>query len=141
MSTKVQFPPAAPHRIPQGRLWFGTCAGAAAFVIQGFTCFQIAIQSCKDGHIGDWGPLNAAGVRWVAGSVSMFMLAVAIWAGFVSYRNWRIVSEQRRLTNAEGKSREAFMSLIGVFVSVVFAIAIIWASLPMAVLDTCVTAR
>jgi hypothetical protein len=141
MSTKVQSPAVPPNRLPQGRLWFGTVAGAAAFSIQEFVCFQIAIQACKDGHVGDWGPLDAGGVRWILGGISIFLLLVTIAGGIVSFRNWRIVSEQQRLGKAEGKNREAYMALFGLFVSAAFVIGIIWTGIPMAVLSTCVTAR
>jgi hypothetical protein len=141
MSTQAQASTVPPHRISQLRLWFGACAAAPALAIQGFACFLIAIQACKDGHVGDWGSLSAAGVRGVLGAVTAFLLAVAIAGGVVSFRNWQIVSEQQRVLEAEGRLREAFMALIGVFVSVSCAIGIIWTGIPSAFLNTCVTAR
>jgi hypothetical protein len=138
MSTKVQNPAVPPNRFPQARLWFGVVAGAVAFTIQEFACFQIAIQACKDEHLGAWGPLDPAGVRWVLGGISMFMLLITIWGGIVSYRNWRAMSEQRRLLRAEGKNRESYMALFGLFANISFAIGIIWAGIPMAILNTCV---
>lgn len=138
MSTKVQNPAVPPNRISQGRLWFGVVAGAVAFTIQEFACFQIAIQACKDEHLGAWGPLDPAGVRWVLGGISIFMLLIAIWGGIVAYRNWRVMSEQRRLLRAEGMNRESYMALFGLFTNISFAIGIIWAGIPMAILNTCV---
>lgn len=141
MSTEIQSPATPPGRLSQGRLWFGTVAGAVAFTIQEFACFQIAIQACKDGHFGDWGSLDAAGVRWILGGISIFLLLITIWGGIISFRNWQIVSEQRRLVHAEGLNRESYMALFGIFLNAAFVIGIIWAGIPMAILDTCVTAR
>lgn len=141
MSTKVQYPAAPPNRLPQGRLWFGTVAGAVTFSLQEFVCFQIAIQACKDSHLGAWGALDAAGVRWILGGISIFLLLITIWGGVVSLKNWRIVSEQRRLVHAEGLNRESYMALVGIFLNAAFVIGIIWTGIPMAILNTCVTAR
>lgn len=140
MSTEIHYA-ATPERLPQRRLWYGTCAAAAAAAAQGFICFQIAVQACKDGHIGTWGPLSPSGVRWVLGGISCFLFLVALSAAVISFRNWRTVSEQRRLSEAEGHGREAFMALAGIFVSVAFLVGIVWLGLPMLVLNTCVTVR
>ena len=140
MSTEVRYEP-TPERLPQWRLWFGTVAGAAAFSVQGFVCFQIAIQSCKDSHIGTWGALSPAGVRWVLGGISIVLFLIAAWGGLTSFGNWQTVSEQRSITQAEGYGRESFMALAGVFVSIAFLVGIIWLGLPMVLLDTCVTTR
>ncbi len=141
MSSGVQSPAAPSRRLPPKRLWFGACAGAAAFAIQGFTSFMIAIQACKDGHVGDWGPLSATGVRGLLGAVTAFLLVIAIIGGIVSFRNWRAVSEASSITSAEGRDREAFMALVGLFVAAAFVIGIIWAGLPPALLNVCVSAR
>lgn len=140
MSTEIQYV-ATPERLPQRRLWYGTCAAVAAFAAQGFTCFQIAIQACKDGHVGTWGPLSPSGVRWVLGGISFFLFLVALSGALISLRNWRAVAEQRKLSEAEGHGREAFMSLAGIFISVAFLVGVIWLGMPMLVLDTCVTVR
>lgn len=141
MSTRVESPAIPPERLPQGRLWFGTFAGAVAFTLQEIACFEIAIQACKDGHLGAWGPLDGPGVRWILGGISIFLLVITIWGGIVSFKNWRIVSEQRRLVHAEGTNRESYMALFGIFLNAAFVVGIIWAGIPMAMLDTCVTAR
>lgn len=141
MSAQTQTSTGPPARISQASLWFGACAAAVAFSIQGFVCFQIAVQACKDGHVGDWGPLSAVGVRGELDAVTAFLLAIAVIGGIISFRNWRALSEHERLIEAEGKSREAYMALAGVFVSTAFVIGIIWLGLPTAFLNTCVTAR
>lgn len=140
MSTQAQSPPNATGRIPQGRLWFGMCAGAVAWAIQGFTCFLISTQACKNG-LGNLGSIPPGGVRILLGVISLILLAAAVAGGMTSFRNWREVSEHRHLTEAEGRGREAFMSLLGVFVSVAFVVGIIWAGLPAILIDVCINAR
>lgn len=141
MTTADQSSSPPSQRISQTQLWFGACAAAAALAVQGFASFQIAVQACKDGHLGYWGPFSPAGVRVLLGIVTAFLLAVSIAGGILSYRNWRAASEQPRILEAEGRSREAFMALVGLFVTAACVIGIIWAGLPAAFLHTCVTAR
>ncbi len=128
------------NRLPQKRLWFGTAAGAAAWALQGFTCFLISTQACKYGA-GRLGPLGGPGVRILIGAVTLVFLAITVIGGMTSYRNWKAISEQRSLTHAEALNREAFMSLIGVFLSVTFVIAIIWAGLTPIFENVCINAR
>jgi hypothetical protein len=129
-----------PPRIEQGRLWFGTVAGAAAWALHGFTSFLISTQACKDGN-GNWGPLPAASVRLLLGGVTLLFLGVAVAGGLTSLRNWRQLSQRRHVLNAEGLGREDFMALIGVFVSTVFVLGILWAGIPPILVDVCVNAR
>lgn len=136
----VQSQPASTNHIPPGRLWFGTCAGAAAWAVHGFSSFLISTQACKDGT-GSWGPLSSTGVRLLLGGVTVVLLAVAAAGLLTSYRNWRLLSQRRELMRAEGLGREDFMSLIGVFVGVVFLLAIVWAGIPPILVDVCINAR
>ena len=56
--------------------------------------------------------------------LTLVLLACAILAGLISYRNnWKQLSGDRaRLAEAEGRGRREFMALAGVYLS----IAIIW---------------
>ena len=128
------------NRLPQRRLWFGTAAAAAAWALDGFVCFLISTQACKTGA-GHLGPLGGPEVRILLGVITLIFLAIAVAGGFTSYSNWRSISEQRSLTHAEAVNREAFMSLIGVFLSVAFVIGIIWAGIPLIVTNVCINAR
>ena len=113
---------------------------AIAWAVQGFTCFLISTQECSDGT-GSWGPLSGAGVRILLGCVTAGFLAVAAAAGWISYRNWRTLSERRRLMQAEGIGREDFMALAGVFVGAACVIGLIWAGIPAAFLPACSSFR
>lgn len=129
-----------PTHIPQGRLWFGACGGAAAWALHGFTCFLISAQACKDGT-GYLGPLSPPAVRTLLAVITLAYLTVAITAGWVSWSNWRRLTEHRELIHDEAPAREEFMALVGVFVNSVFVIGIIWAGLPLIWLNVCVSAR
>ena len=128
------------QHVPPRRLWFGATGAAIAWAVQGFTCFLISTQECANGT-GSWGPLSGAGVRILIGCITAGFLAIAAIATVISYRNWRILSEQRRLLEAEGIGREAFMALAGVFVGAACVIGLIWAGIPPLFLPACSSYR
>ena len=73
--------------------------------------------------------------------VTLLLLVTAVSAGRVSFRNWRELSPSGSLANAEGRGREEYMALIGVFVSFTLGIGIVWLGIPLAIIGLCVRAR
>jgi hypothetical protein len=128
------------HFIPPRRLWFGATGAAVAWALQGFTCFQIAVQACANGT-GSWGPLSGLGVRLLLGVVTLAFLIVAGAAGVISYRSWRTVTESRELMQAEGHDWQAYVALAGVFASVTCSVGLIWAGIPPIFFEVCNTIR
>ena len=128
------------QRIPPGRLWFGTTAAAVAWAVQGFTCFEIAVQACADGT-DSWGPLSGLGVRILLGCLTLGFIAVAVAAGIVSYRTWTILAESRHLMQDEGLGREDYMALVGMFSSLACVVGLIWAGIPPIFFEVCNTIR
>lgn len=124
------------NRIRPARLWFGAVGSVVAWALQGFTCFEIAVQACRPG-----GPLSPTGFRVLIGCVSAAYLAVAIAAALVSYQNWRTLSDAHDLMQAEGYGREEYMALAGVFVGVATIIGLVWAGIPAGFFDVCNTFR
>ena len=128
------------HVIPPSRLWFGATGAAVAWAVQGFVCFQIAVQACANGT-GSWGPLSGLGVRLFIGLLTLGFLAVAAAAGLISYRNWKTFSENHGLMEAEGRDWRAYLALAGVFVSATCVVGLIWAGIPPIFLEVCNTIR
>jgi hypothetical protein len=128
------------NRVPPSRLWFGFGASAIAWTIQELLSVIIASLACENGAYA-WTRMSAGGVRALLAVITLGLLAVTVTAGFISFRNWRSLSAQRHLLRAEGSRREAFMALIGVFVSAVFVGGIIWAGIPLIMIDLCRSAR
>ena len=139
MDTQVA-PPDTIQHIPPGRLWFGATGAAVAWALQGFVCFLIATQACGNGS-GSWGPLSAVGVRVLIGAVSALFLAIAIASAMVSLANWKMLSEQGHIMEAEGRARENFMALTGVFVGLSSAVGLVWAGIPPIFFEVCNTWR
>lgn len=133
-------PPDTIQSIPPGRLWFGATGAAIAWALQGFVCFLIATQACANGR-GSWGPLSAGGVRILIGCISAGFLGIAIASAVVSLSNWRTLSQQDQILQAEGRARENFMALTGVFVGLCSAVGLVWAGIPPIFFEACNTWR
>lgn len=122
-------------RLPATRLWFGLLGASVAWILQGFLEVVISWQGCREGGVS----LNMHGdfpVQWVVAGVTVVLFAVSVAAGYVSYRNWRTLSS-KRLVEAQGRGREEYMGLCGIFVSVIFAGSIFWSGLPLFLTDLC----
>jgi hypothetical protein len=128
------------HHVSRGRLWFGFAAAALAWATHGFLSVVISASACQNGAY-KWTWISESGVRVLLAVITIALLAVAVAAWVVSFRNWRGLSTRRDLIHAEGKRREEFMALGGVFVSTAFVIGIIWGGIPLILINVCRSAR
>jgi hypothetical protein len=73
--------------------------------------------------------------------ITLLLFTVIVTSGIVSYRNWEQLSADAGLESAEGRGREEFMALLGVFVSLTLGFSVIWLALPLFILQLCVRTR
>lgn len=132
--------PAERHRLSPVRLWYGFSAAAAAWALEGAIGVIVSAQFCP-ADLPHWGLVSQGSVRLALGIITIILLAIAVSAGVISLRNWRTLAGQCEFAHAEGISREGFMSIAGIFISTVFAIAIIWSGIPIIMLSECMRAR
>jgi len=123
-----------------GRLWFGFAASAAAWMGLGLADILITWKACM-GQEQFGGASAHPGMRILSFVITLALLAVAVTAGVMSYRNWRRLSGEVRLRDAEGKERREFMALLGVFVSLTLGVGILWLGVPLLVIELCVRTR
>jgi uncharacterized membrane protein YphA (DoxX/SURF4 family) len=76
-------------------------------------------------------------------SIILFLalLAIAIGAGIMSYRNWRQLAGGVRIYRAEGEPPREYLALLGVFISITLGLGIIWLGIPLTILSLCVRTR
>lgn len=130
----------ASHVVSPSRLWFGFAGSAAAWVAMGVTDILITWQSCL--HKEQYGGAHLEpGFRVLYAVCTIALFVIAVVAGIVSYHNWRTLSAERNLAHAEGRRREEYMALAGVFISITLGIGIIWLGIPIGILDLCARAR
>jgi len=132
--------PAEPHGLPQASLWYGFAAAPFAWVLQGLVGVILSAEACPAGVAG-WQILHQPEVRIGLAAITLCLLAVAVSAGVTSFHNWQSLSGRREFAHAEGTAREAFMALGGVLISTVFSLGIVWASIPILMLQICERAR
>ncbi len=126
--------------IPPKRLWFGFSGAAAAWIIAGIVDAWLAWVACM-GHEAGSGVFTSVGMRVLLSVITLGLLAMAIVGGWVSFKNWRSLSESRDFIEAEGRGRQQFMALIGVFISISLGLGIVWFAIPIYILGICVRAR
>jgi len=125
--------------VSQKRLWYTTTAAGIAWIVQGLSGFVIADAACEHGII-IWS-IGAGGVIAILIAIGVIGLCIAISGGWIGYRTWRDLSRARELIHAEGRGRGEFMALAGVFISTIFAIGIIWATLIPIIVGPCLVVR
>jgi hypothetical protein len=125
--------------ISSRRLWFGFATSAVAWVSLG--CIDILINWRACMHQQEYGiPDPHPGARILIGAVALVLLVIALIAGFISYTNWRSLSDQP-LLGGEAVERPQFIALLGVIVTVTLGMGILWLAIPPLFLDICWRAR
>lgn len=137
MSTE---PIASSTPVPTRRLWFGFVASAIAWASLGCLDILITWRACM--HQEDFGiPTPRPEVRILFVMVACALFALTATAGITSYGNWRRLSTQRKLLQAQAVERQEFMAMLGVIISVTLGMGIVWLALPPLFLDLCWRAR
>ena len=122
------------------RLWFGFAGAAVAWVLAGLLNVVLAWEACVSDNSGSFF-FTQMGVRVVLGIITLVMLALASAAGLISFRNWRLLLRQSAFLEAEGRGRQEFMAIFGVFVSACLGVGIFWFVLPIYIVRFCVRAH
>ncbi|MGH9521562.1 MAG: hypothetical protein ACRD3E_03405 [Terriglobales bacterium] len=125
------------QQVSPKRLWFGFAGGAASWIFAGLLNVLLAWQSCMGGEAGS-AMFTQTWVWVVLGIITIGLLATGIAAGVVSYDNWRTLSGKSDFSEAEGRGREEYMAMVGVFVSVSLVAGIVWFAIPIYIIRMCV---
>lgn len=127
-------------RIRPRDLWFGFAGSAISWVLLGCLDIVITLLACThQEHYGIPGRHPDVSILFIA--ISVFLLAVTIAAGVISYRNFHRLSAQRGILDTLAVDRREFMAVIGVIVSITLGVGIIWLALPPFFLDLCWRAK
>ena len=126
--------------IRPGRLWFGVAASAFGWFGLGFAEMFINWRACM--HNEQLGNASSHPPATIASFVvSFLLLAVVAAAGVVSFVDWRRLSAQRNLVEAEGRGHLEFVALVGVFFSITLGAGMVWMTLPLFILRLCARVR
>jgi hypothetical protein len=115
-------------------LWFGMFAGPAAWVLHLMLGYMTEdLIACTPGS-STQGEILGLGVRPIVIAMNVILIAVTALALVVSITAWR------RLRASDDKDREgrpAWMALVGIMDSALFALIIAGGLVPPLVLDVC----
>lgn len=126
--------------ISSKRLWFGLAGAACCWVALGITDVLITWRECL--HHEQYGGASAhPGLLGLNIVLFFVLLAVAIVAGIMSYRTWKRLAGEVKLTRAEGYGRQEYMALVGVLIATTLGVGIIWLGIPLMILRLCVRIR
>jgi hypothetical protein len=87
------------------------------------------------------GPSNHPAAQILYFLSGFLLLAVAVSAGAWSYRKWNALSGAISLLRAEGRDREEFMALAGLFLSFTLGVGIVWLCVPLFLIQMCLRIR
>ena len=73
--------------------------------------------------------------------ITFTLFGVAAVAGTGCYQNWKRLTGLAKLSQAEGREREEFMALAGMFMSLTLGVGIVWLCIPLFILQMCIRAR
>lgn len=96
-----------------GLLWAGVLVGPVATLIQLQTNYALVLWACGSGQV------------WVLHLVALVALLLCTAAGLLSWRNWRKTGAGWEDEGAGIIPRSRFMSVVGMFVSLMSAIVTI----------------
>lgn len=122
------------------RLWFGAITAAVAWTLLGIADIVIVWRSCM--VQADYGiPAPHPGSRILYGSLAVVMLALSIYAGYMSYRTFQYLTNGHKVLDAQAVPRKEFLAYAGLVVTVTMGMGILWLGLPPIFLDLCWRAR
>lgn len=133
-------PTTRPVPVRPVRVWLGIVVSGAAWFLVGIAEMFITWRACL--HNEQFGNASSHPSATAASFVvSFLLLGLVAAAGFISYYEWRRLSTQRNLLEAEGRGRHEYLALIGIFFSITLGVGMVWMSLPLFILRLCARMR
>jgi len=133
-------PTTRPAEIHPRRLWFGLVTVAIAWFSLGIAEMFITWRACL--HNEEFGNASSHPAAMIAAYMVTFaLIALVAVAGYISYLNWRRLSTQPSILQAEGRGRSEFVALLGVYISLTLGVGMIWMGIPLFILRLCARVR
>lgn len=120
--------------------WFGVAGSVFAWFALGLGDMFITWRACVNaGQFG--GPSSHPAARIMYFVITFTLFGVAVVAGTGCYQNWKRLTGLAKLSQAEGRERDEFMALAGMFMSLTLGAGIVWLCIPLFILQMCIRAR
>lgn len=128
------------RKVSSGRLWFGFSAAFVCWFGLGIADVLITWRACL--HQEAFG--NAShhpGLLTLNIIIFFALLAISITAGILSYKNWRILSGEKNVFEAEAYRSREYLAMLGVIMSITLTLGTIWFGIPLFVIQLCARVR
>lgn len=123
-----------------GSTWFGIAGPVCAWFALGLGDMFVTWRACiSPEQFG--GPSFHPIARILYFIITFSLFGVALVAGNACYQNWRRLTGLAKLSQAEGRERNEFMALAGMFMSLTLGAGIVWLCIPLFILQMCIRAR
>lgn len=117
-------------------LWFGLVGGPAAWAVHEMVVAAFAGWACADGTLA-LGGIPAGGVKAILVGLTLVALAVGLAAMVVASRNWKRVRDGSSGTEARSANVAAFMAVAGLLAGALALVGMIYAVVPLVLVDVC----
>ena len=118
------------------QLWFGVGAAAIAWALHLVIVYAFQSTACHWGFLQfDIMGINA--LRLLLLALTILAGAVVVTSGLTSYRNHQRLRESGAREAGEPEGRFLFMTQVGILLSALFLLSIVFSLFPILLLDQC----
>lgn len=138
MPAEITPPPR--RKISAKRLWFGFAAAFFCWFGLGIADVMITWRECL--HHEQFGTSSShPGLLTLNIIIFLALLVVAVVAGVTSYRNWRTLSGEEGIFSAKAERPHEYLAMLGVVMTIMLTVGIIWFGLPLFIIQLCARIR
>ena len=106
-------------------LWAGMLTAPLAFLLHLEVNYALVTQLCQSEH------------KLAMYLVTVLFVLISAAGGFISWRNWETAGRKWPGEEATVSERSRFMSVVGLLVSALVVVALIWQLVPQFMFDPC----
>lgn len=127
-------------RVSSRRIWFGFAAAFFCWWGLGIADVMITWRECL--HREQFGTSSShPGLLTLNIIIFLALLVIAVVAGITSYRNWRMLSGESGIFGAQAQRPYEYLSMLGVLMTIMLGVGIIWFGLPLFIIQLCLRTR
>jgi hypothetical protein len=116
--------PAGERPLRAGRLVLLAFASAFAWTVALVAGYVIAARGC-DPKMTEVTALDPRRIELITLGVLAVMLTLTVWSGLAAWRRWRHVGADESILRTDAAGRNAFLTLSGMFLSIMFLFGIL----------------
>jgi nicotinamide riboside transporter PnuC len=106
-------------------LWAGMLTAPLAFLLHLEVNYALVTQLCQSEH------------KLASQLVTVFFVLISAAGGLISWRNWETAGRKWPGEEATVPERSRFMAVVGLLVSALVVVALVWQLIPQFMFDPC----